>query len=93
MSNITHTFCELCKRNIELTFDHLIPRSLHSNKWFEKNFDKEYMKSHGIYVCRDCHDMIHNTFDEKTLWREYNTLEKLLSVESIIKWSLYFSKK
>lgn len=33
----------------------------------------------GIDVCRLCHNAIHDFFDEKTLGKEYNTLEKLIS--------------
>jgi hypothetical protein len=34
----------------------------------------------GIMVCRPCHNAIHKAFDNKTLAREYNTLESLLEV-------------
>ena len=54
------TQCGLCGAEEELTFHHFIPRTLHSNKWFKKRYTREEMQA-GIDVCRECHDLIHNT--------------------------------
>ena len=81
--------CELCSRDRPLTEHHLIPRTLHSNKWFQKNFTREEMKTGLLPLCVDCHRAIHDFFDEKTLGREFNTKDKLLShpkVQNFIKW-------
>jgi len=81
--------CEFCNREKELTFHHYIPRTLHSNKYFKKMFDKVYMKTHGVNLCKDCHKMIHRFFTEKELGRYYNTKQKLFSVEKVrdfLKW-------
>ncbi len=33
------SICELCKREVDhTTRHHLIPRTLHRNKWFKKNY-------------------------------------------------------
>lgn len=85
--------CQLCQREKDLTFHHLIPRTLHSNKWFKKRYTKKEMSSRGIYVCQDCHDNMHKTYDEKTLGRLYNTLELLLNDPKIIKFSKWISSK
>ena len=80
--------CELCRRDGPRTFHHLIPRSLHSNKWFRKNYSKEEMQT-GLYLCSDCHSALHKFVDEKTLGRHYNTRAKLLShpeVGTFVKW-------
>ena len=81
--------CELCGRKKVLTFHHLIPRCLHSNKWFKKHFTNgESLK--GIYICKDdCHREIHKFISEKKMGRYYNTKEKLLKqykVKKYIKW-------
>ena len=68
--------CALCGRERRLTFHHLIPRTLHSNKWFKKNYSRAEMNE-GIDVCRDCHRAIHKFIDRKELGREYNTVGKL----------------
>jgi len=70
--------CELCGREATLTFHHLIPRTLHSNKWFKKNYTREQMAA-GLELCRDCHGTIHTHIDEKQLGREYATREALLA--------------
>jgi 5-methylcytosine-specific restriction endonuclease McrA len=85
------TTCALCEKDRELTFHHLIPVTLHDNKWFKKNFSREQMDS-GVYLCRPCHNQVHNFWDEKTLGKEFNTLEKLLATEQIQKF-IVFAKK
>jgi hypothetical protein len=81
--------CELCERENVLTFHHLIPVSLHKNKWFKKNYTKEELNN-GIYICKeDCHKEIHKLISEKELGRSFNTLEKLkrhIKVKKYIKW-------
>ena len=77
--------CELCKRDVETTFHHLIPVSLHGKNWYKKRYDRKFMKSHGIYLCELCHSAVHHLYSEKTLGKEYNTLEKLLESEKIQK--------
>ncbi len=60
-------------------FHHLIPRTLHSNKWFKKRYTREQMRE-GIEVCKSCHKATHDLVpDEKELGRHHNTLEKLLA--------------
>lgn len=85
--------CKICQRdNIELTFHHLIPKTLHDNSWFKKNFDMYDMQRRGINVCKLCHRKIHDIETEKNLGRNYNTLEKLLEHEEIKKF-IPFAKK
>lgn len=69
--------CRLCGRDGALTFHHLVPRTLHRNKWFRKHFTREQLHV-GIDVCRDCHSAIHRFVpDHKQLGRQYNTVQKL----------------
>ncbi|MEM7656789.1 MAG: hypothetical protein AAF399_11720 [Bacteroidota bacterium] len=75
--------CELCEREVERTSrHHLIPRTLHSNKWFKKRFSREQMEE-TVDLCRDCHRQIHRFINHKELGRHYNSLEKLLSHEKV----------
>ena len=81
--------CGFCNREKELTFHHYIPRTVHSNKYFKKMFDKEYMKTHGVDLCDDCHKMVHTFFLEKELGKFYNNKKILLShpkVKKFLKW-------
>ena len=67
-------------------------KTLHSNKWYQKNYDSDYLNSHGIDVCELCHTAIHKMFHEKELGKEYNTVDKLLEDEKIKK-HIKFAKK
>lgn len=87
--------CELCQRVTKrgTTEHHLIPRTLHSNKWFKKRFDREQMRS-TINVCRDCHRAIHRLIpDEKELGRHYNTVEQLRAHEMLGKYLVWVRKQ
>ncbi|MCA9266530.1 MAG: hypothetical protein KDA60_21870 [Planctomycetales bacterium] len=69
--------CELCESELASSFHHLIPRTLHSNKWFKKRFTRADMAA-GIDVCRGCHRAIHSLIPrEKELGRHFHTVESL----------------
>jgi len=81
-----NSLCELCQREPPSSFHHLIPRTLHSNKWFKKRFTRGQLQA-GIDVCRECQSMIHRLIpDEKQMGRRYNTLEKLLGHPEVAKY-------
>src|SRR5215813_740741 len=72
--------CELCGRQVStLTRHHLVPRTRHSNKRNKRDFDRADVKTRIAWLCRPCHNHVHALFTEKTLEREFNTLESLLS--------------
>jgi len=68
--------CPLCGRECWLTFHHLIPLKMHRRTFFKKNFTKQELHD-GIDICRECHDGIHDRFDEITLGKEFPTLDAL----------------
>ena len=85
--------CELCGRENECTFHHLIPKCLHSKKWFKKYFTREEMNK-GIMVCKyTCHREIPNLLTEKELGKNYNTLEKLKAHENVAKYIKFIQKQ
>lgn len=85
--------CELCDRENELTFHHLIPRSVHKNKWFKSRYDKDELQR-GIYICKhDCHKEIHRRFDAKLLGRELNTKEKILNEYGMTRYIRWVKKQ
>jgi hypothetical protein len=90
---LSHGSCELCQRGpMPLTFHHLIPSTLHKNAWFKKNFTRDEMQE-GINICQLCHSGIHQLIDEKVLGREYNTKDKLLMNEAVLKHVEWASKR
>ena len=79
--------CELCDRPGQaLTFHHLIPRHCHRKKRFRGRFSIREMRSRGLWICRLCHDGIHDLIpDEKDLGWNYHTRESLLAHEGVRK--------
>lgn len=64
--------CELCGRSVSaLTTHHLIP--IHKNG----------RDGPTAEICSACHRQIHTLFDNTTLARELNTLEKLRADEKV----------
>jgi hypothetical protein len=85
--------CELCGREeVVLTFHHLIPRTLHSNKKFKKLYTREEL-CRGIEICTDCHRNIHNFITEKDMGRQYNTIEALMEHEKVKKFVNWIAKR
>jgi hypothetical protein len=76
--------CELCKRELPLTFHHLIPKTLHSKRKYRNTYTREEL-GQGIDICQDCHSSIHQFIDEKTLGESYYTKSKLLSHDKLRK--------
>lgn len=90
---IKYGSCELCGREKNLSFHHLIPRTTHSNKWFKKNFSRIDMENRGVNLCRDCHYYIHKTFGAKELGRDFNTLESLAGHSEIKKFVSWIKQR
>lgn len=44
-------------------------------------------------ICRDCHDAIHATFDNRELEKEYASVEALLSHEGLAKMIRFIGKQ
>lgn len=74
--------CYCCRREVPLTFHHLIPKKVHRRARFRKHFDKTALQG-GIAVCRLCHRGIHRQYDEMTLATQYNNAEALLADETL----------
>lgn len=64
--------CPLCRRNVDLTFHHLIPKKMHRRRYFRKTYTRKQM-AEGIYLCRLCHTGVHDLFDEMSLAKQFNT--------------------
>lgn len=72
--------CPLCKRpNLRPSDHHLIPRSRGGKE--------------TANVCEDCHEAIHETFSNKELERDYNTVEALLAHPTLAKTIAFIAKQ
>ncbi|HYQ92472.1 MAG TPA: hypothetical protein VES89_10465 [Candidatus Competibacteraceae bacterium] len=78
------TGCELCGRNVDLlTKHHLIPRTRHRNKRNRREFTREEVRTRILWLCRPCHNHIHDVLTEKELEFDYNTRQALLEQPDI----------
>ena len=81
--------CQFCGCEEAYNFHHFIPRTVHSNRWFKKNFTREEMRV-GIHVCKQCHRTIHELIpDEKELGKHFNSLSKLAAhpkIDGYLQW-------
>ncbi|TYZ61790.1 hypothetical protein PybrP1_004788 [[Pythium] brassicae (nom. inval.)] len=83
--------CEMCERPMNLTAHHLIPRTTHA-QYRKKGYTKEFLNT-CVMICRQCHSKIHSVEDERTLARDFSTLEKIMAHPEIVRWVAYASKQ
>lgn len=76
--------CMLCARQVPLTFHHLIPRKMHRRPYFQNHYSKQQLE-HGVWLCQLCHKAIHRMYDEMTLAKQFNSLQKLAQDPTIIR--------
>jgi hypothetical protein len=84
--------CEICTRNVPLTYHHLIPRSTHT-KVLKRKWHPETRLNSVAWLCRHCHSAVHKTASNEDLAREYYTVELLLQVESLQRWAAWASRQ
>lgn len=76
----------------QLTFHHLIPKKMHRRPYFRKHVSRE-ARAAGIHICRQCHNGIHRFYDEMTLAKTLNSLERLTSDEALMKYFAWVAKQ
>ncbi|MEM6838522.1 MAG: hypothetical protein AAF609_16910 [Cyanobacteria bacterium P01_C01_bin.120] len=84
--------CPLCGRWLQLTFHHLIPKKLHRRTRFKKNYSKTELNQ-GVWVCRLCHDGIHDHYDEMALAKHFPTLESIQTDPNIRRHAEWVAKQ
>ncbi|KAF8657095.1 hypothetical protein AX16_002282 [Volvariella volvacea WC 439] len=83
--------CEICERQVPLTYHHLIPRSTHA-KVLKKGWHHESRLNSVAWLCRQCHSAVHGVTSNEDLAQNFYTVELLLQREDIQKWRRYASK-
>ncbi len=81
--------CVLCKRELPLTFHHVIPKLVQKRRWVKELHTATQLQE-GIWVCKPCHSAIHRFIEHADLAREYHTVGRLLSHEELgkfVRWS------
>ncbi|KAI0782773.1 hypothetical protein C8Q75DRAFT_786777 [Abortiporus biennis] len=84
--------CEICEREVPLTYHHLIPRETHA-KVLKKKWHPESMINSVAWLCRPCHSAVHHVASNEDLARYLYTVELLLEREDIQRWRRYASKQ
>lgn len=84
--------CPLCGRFIKLTFHHLIPKKLHRRSRFKKAYSKSELNG-GVWVCRLCHDGIHDHYDEMMLAKRFQSFEDIKADPNIQRHSEWVAKQ
>ena len=82
--------CEICEREMKLTMHHLIPRELHEKIEKKTNLPKILLNK-TISICRMCHSTVHRIFTNAELAYQYNTVEKLLANDKLLKYAKWAS--
>jgi hypothetical protein len=83
--------CALCGVEEPASRHHLIPRCVHTNKWFKKRFSRQEMLR-TILICMQCHDMI-NALDPKEIGRNFNTPELLAEHPALVSYLSWKRRK
>ncbi|KAF8885176.1 hypothetical protein BD779DRAFT_694907 [Infundibulicybe gibba] len=91
-STTRETECEICEREVPLTYHHLIPRSTHA-KVLKKKWHPESMINSVAWLCRPCHSAVHHVATNEDLALNYHTVELLLGREDIQRWRRYAAKQ
>ena len=84
--------CPFCGRELPLTFHHLIPKKLHRRTRFRKQYSREQL-NRGIDVCRQCHDGIHDRYDEMRLYRDFSDPHSLVADPELARYFDWVSRQ
>ncbi|NNE57335.1 MAG: hypothetical protein HKN36_04435 [Hellea sp.] len=84
--------CPLCGREVALTFHHLIPKKVHGRNYFKKKYSRHELRE-GIDICRQCHDGLHDFYDEMRLGKEFNSLAAIQADPALIRHFAWVSKQ
>ncbi|KAF8179922.1 hypothetical protein K438DRAFT_1603153 [Mycena galopus ATCC 62051] len=84
--------CEICEREVPLTYHHLIPRAMHV-KAVKKKWHPASMLNSVAWLCRPCHTVVHQVARTEELAQHYYSVDLLLQREDIRRWGKYASKQ
>ncbi|CAG8531145.1 758_t:CDS:2 [Scutellospora calospora] len=90
---LTFEVCQNRQEHMPLTFHHLIPRAMHKRVFKKGLFTKEECLTKGTNICRPCHSACHKMISHEQMAYEYNTVDKLLDHEGVIKFVTWASKQ
>ena len=87
-----HGSCEICERDgFKLTEHHLIPRVMHGQFLKQRLCRKDELKK-VAWLCRGCHEFIHQRIKPKVLANKYPSVELLLRRHDVREWAKSIGK-
>ncbi|PGH27582.1 hypothetical protein AJ80_00824 [Polytolypa hystricis UAMH7299] len=91
-SNTRTSACEICARDwIPLSYHHLIPKAVHA-KILKRKWHEEWMLNSVAWLCRACHNFVHQMASNEELAKEWYTIERILQREDVQAWASWVSK-
>ena len=82
-----HGCCEICERHrFKLTEHHLIPQALHGRFLKQGRYCKHKLKQ-VAWLCRGCHEFIHQRIKHNVLAEKYSSVELLLRRQDVREWA------
>ena len=86
--------CQLCGRAMSaLTRHHLIPRARHRKKRNQRLFDHQEVRARILWICRPCHNHLHEVLSEKEMEAAYHSREALLAHPAILRFVQWIETK
>ena len=83
-----HGSCEICeRRRFKLTEHHLIPRAMHGRFLKQGSYIYKYKLKQVAWLCRGCHEFIHQRIKPKVLAEKYSSVELLLRRHDVREWA------
>ncbi len=87
-----HGSCEICKRDrFKLTEHHLIPRTMHGQSLKQGLYSKHKLNQ-VAWLCRGCHEFVHQRIKPKVLANKYSSVELLLRRDDVREWAKSIGK-
>ncbi|KAL8858377.1 MAG: hypothetical protein Q9178_005058 [Gyalolechia marmorata] len=86
-SNTRASACEICERDwVPLTYHHLIPKQIHA-KAVKRAWHKEWQLNSVAWLCRACHNFVHQIATNEELAKDYWSVHKLMEQEDVVAWA------
>ena len=86
------TACEICGRDwVPLSYHHLIPKDVHA-KAVKRGWHEEWELQSVAWLCRACHNFVHQIESNEELARNWWTVERLMSREDMQGWAAWVGR-
>lgn len=84
--------CEICQRDwINLTYHHLIPRSVHT-KVLKRGWHEEHILNSVAWLCGACHRFVHRMASNEELAREWFTVDRIMERDDAVAWAKWIGR-